>query len=90
MSQLSENAETLKKLRLQKCLHFFGTPKQYIRLHCSVLITFMIVIAGIHLLVNDLLIEEGIIPRIPSRQEFDLYFDREEDKTSSEAAENVK
>lgn len=51
----------------------------------------MIVIAGIHLLVNDLLIEEGIIPRIPSRQEFDLYFDREEDKTSSaEAAENVK
>ena len=57
----------------------------------SLLITFMIVIAGIHLLVNDLLIEEGIIPRIPSRQEFDLYFDREEDKTSSAApAENVK
>ena len=90
MSQLSRqengNAETLKKLRLQKCLHFLHPQIVY-----SLLITFMIVIAGIHLLVNDLLIEEGIIPRIPSRQEFDLYFDREEDKTSSaEAAENVK
>ena len=89
LSQLSRqengNAETLK-LRLQKCLHFLHPQIVY-----SLLITFMIVIAGIHLLVNDLLIEEGIIPRIPSRQEFDLYFDREEDKTSSAAsAENVK
>ena len=69
---------------------FFALPNCIFAcsVQCSVLITFMIVIAGIHLLVNDLLIEEGIIPRIPSRQEFDLYFDREEDKTSSaEAAE---
>ena len=33
-------------------------------------------IGGIHLLVNDLLIREGIFPRIPTSEEFDLYFDK--------------
>ena len=33
-------------------------------------------IGGIHLLVNDLLVREGIYPRIPTSEEFDLYFDK--------------
>ena len=35
-------------------------------------------IGGVHLLVNDLLVREGIYPRIPSSEEFDLYFDKEQ------------
>ena len=35
-------------------------------------------IGGVHLLVNDLLVREGIYPRIPTSEEFDLYFDKQQ------------
>ena len=36
-------------------------------------------IGGLHLLVNDLLVREGIYPRIPTPVEFDLYYDKKQD-----------
>ena len=39
-------------------------------------------IGGVHLLVNDLLVREGIYPRIPTSEEFDLYFDKQQQAVS--------
>ena len=39
-------------------------------------------IGGVHLLVNDLLVREGIYPRIPTSEEFDQYFDKEQQEVS--------
>ena len=36
-------------------------------------------IGSIHLLVNDILIKEGIYPRIPRQEEFEEYFDEIEE-----------